>query len=178
MGVTVTDLDGDARLDAYVSDLGDNEQLMREDGNRFAATYDTGAARIRPPGAPNEVISSSWASGATDLNLDGVLDIVVANGGFPTGNVRNKISDTLGPSLSIEAADDCSDTGAVVMVTSGAGVFQSLLAPHTYASSHDRRVVVGTETGSVAISVRWGDGSTSQHEFTATAERSSLSIRC
>jgi len=90
MGVTVADLDGDADLDAYVSDLGDNEVMIRgDDGYQKAAN--TGAARIRPVGAPDAVVSSSWASGAADLNLDGRLDLVVANGGFPNGGMRNKI---------------------------------------------------------------------------------------
>jgi hypothetical protein len=56
--------------------------------------FDTGAARIRPPGSPASTISSSWASGATDVNLDGRLDLVVANGGFESGRVRNKVAGT------------------------------------------------------------------------------------
>ena len=93
MGVTIADLDGDEFLDAYVSDLGDNEVLMGgPDG--FEPAGATGAERVRPPGAPESVISSSWASGATDINLDGRLDLVVANGGFPEGGVPNKIPDT------------------------------------------------------------------------------------
>ncbi|MFQ5557794.1 MAG: FG-GAP repeat domain-containing protein, partial [Acidimicrobiales bacterium] len=74
MGVTIADLDGDRVLDAYVSDIGDNEVLLgRTDG--FEPATDTGAARIRPPGSADSVISSSWASGATDLNLDGRVDL-------------------------------------------------------------------------------------------------------
>lgn len=92
MGVTIADLGGDRRLDAYLSDLGDNEVLIRRDGG-FVPVFDTGAARIRPPAAANDVISSSWASGATDVNLDGRLDLVVANGGFESGRVRNKVAD-------------------------------------------------------------------------------------
>jgi hypothetical protein len=93
MGVTIADLDGDGSLDAYISDLGDNEVLLR-DGDRFVVVSDTGAARIRPPGAATTIVSSSWASGATDVNLDGRLDLVVANGGFASGKVRNKIPGT------------------------------------------------------------------------------------
>ena len=93
MGITIADLDGDATLDAYVSDLGDNEVLLRRE-RQFVKATDTGAARIRPLDAPQSVVSSSWASGATDLNLDGRLDLIVANGGFPDGGMRNKIPDT------------------------------------------------------------------------------------
>jgi len=93
MGVTIADLDGDGSLDAYVSDLGDNEVLLR-DGDQFVVAADTGAARIRPPGTATTIVSSSWASGATDINLDGRLDLVVANGGFASGKVRNKIPGT------------------------------------------------------------------------------------
>lgn len=93
MGVTVADLDGDGGLDAYVSDLGDNEVLVGgPDG--FTSRFETGAARIRPAGEVASVISSSWASGAVDLNLDGRLDLVVANGGFPDSDIANKVTGT------------------------------------------------------------------------------------
>ena len=94
MGVTLADLNGDGRLDAYVSDLGDNE-ILRADGPGFLPLLGTGSARIRPGGADADVISSSWSTGAADLNLDGVLDLVVANGGFPASAVPNKIPGTL-----------------------------------------------------------------------------------
>lgn len=93
MGITVADLDADGSLDAYVSDLGDNEVLIRRDG-AFEQLVGTGAARIRPPDADQAVVSSSWASGAADVNLDGRLDLVVTNGGFPDRDVVNKVSGT------------------------------------------------------------------------------------
>lgn len=93
MGVAIADLNGDGLLDAYLSDLGDNEMLVgTPDG--FITAHDTGAARIRPPGAARDSISSSWASGVADLNLDGQLDLFVTNGGFPLFAVDNKISGT------------------------------------------------------------------------------------
>lgn len=93
MGLTIADLGGDEALDAYISDLGDNEVLIRDDLG-YQATPATGAARIRPPDALPSVVSSSWATGALDVNLDGQLDLVVVNGGFPRGGMRNKIPDT------------------------------------------------------------------------------------
>lgn len=93
MGITLADLNGDLELDAYVSDLGNNEILVR-DGDGFSSTYNTGAARIRPPESGLSVVSSSWATGVVDLNLDGRLDLVVANGGFPDGDMTNRIPDT------------------------------------------------------------------------------------
>ena len=93
MGVTLADLNDDRVLDAYISDLGDNEVLYGHH-HQFAPANNTGAARIRPPGATDDIISSSWASGATDINLDGRLDLVVVNGGFASGGMRNKIPDT------------------------------------------------------------------------------------
>jgi hypothetical protein len=60
----------------------------------FRSTPGSGAARIRPSGAPQSTVSSSWASGVTDINLDGIADLVVVNGGFPDGGVRNKIPGT------------------------------------------------------------------------------------
>ena len=93
MGVTVADLSGDGALDGYLSDLGGNELLVR-DGTRFVSRLDSGAARVRPPGAGDSVVSSSWASAAIDINTDGILDIVVVNGGMPFGPVQNKIHGT------------------------------------------------------------------------------------
>jgi len=93
MGITIADLNGNGRLDAYISDIGDNEVLLAGPGG-FTAAASTGAARIRPPGAVASVVSSSWASGAADFNLDGILDLVVVNGGFPDGGEFNKIPAT------------------------------------------------------------------------------------
>lgn len=93
MGITVADLNGDGELDSYVSDLGDNEVLLRN-GPEFVPTTGTGAARIRPPATTDDIVSSSWGSGAIDVNLDGVLDLVVAGGGFPGTDIRNKIDNT------------------------------------------------------------------------------------
>jgi hypothetical protein len=93
MGVTVADLTGDGTLDGYVSDLGGNELLKRV-GAGFEVATESGASRIRPPGADDGIISSSWGSGAADVNLDGILDLVVVNGGMPFASVENKISGT------------------------------------------------------------------------------------
>jgi len=112
MGLTLADLDGNGGLDAYVSDLGDNEILLSVDG-RFEPAGSVGAARIRPPGSAESVVSSSWASGAADFNLDGILDLVVVNGGFPDGGVRNKI-----PGTSVAVADP-----PAIMLGTGNGTY-------------------------------------------------------
>lgn len=93
MGLTIADLAGDTRLDAYVSDLGDNELLLRVDAG-FEPQVDSGAARIRSAEARDNEITRSWASGAADINLDGRLDLVVVNGGFDAISVQNKVVNT------------------------------------------------------------------------------------
>lgn len=91
MGVTMADLTGDGRLDTYVTDVGENEFLVRtNDGYRPGREH--GAARIRPVGAPDDAVSSSWGGGVADLNLDGRADLVVANGA--TKGFLNKIDGT------------------------------------------------------------------------------------
>jgi hypothetical protein len=93
MGITVGDLSGDGIVDGYISDIGENEFVVGT-GTGYSPKFDSGAARIRPPGSPDDVVSSSWASGAVDVNLDGILDLIVVNGGFPFFDVPNKIDGT------------------------------------------------------------------------------------
>ena len=90
MGLTLADLDADGLLDAYASDLGDNE-LLQAGPDGFEKVSDVGAARIRSAGAADNEISRSWGSGAVDWNLDGRLDLVVVNGGFSDISVPNKV---------------------------------------------------------------------------------------
>ncbi len=91
MGVTISDFTGDGALDAYLTDIGDNEVLVQRI-DRFESFEGSGAARIRPVGAAPSAISSSWGAGVADLNLDGINDIVVANGAFP--GIGNKVPGT------------------------------------------------------------------------------------
>ena len=243
MGITIADLDGDGQPDAYVSDLGDNEQLYGGDGS-FTTVHDTGAARIRSPGAPTDTVSSSWGSGASDVNLDGVLDLVVVNGGFPDGGVRNKISgtevaveeppsillglgsgsfidawpflgvdltmvargmtltdvdgdgdddivivdrrggvtalrnDTVGMSLTVEAAFGCSTVGAMATVRSASGSYQTLLGGHTYGSGHGPQTIVGVGQQPLTIGVRWGHGLTTVEEVSVANGREVLTVEC
>ncbi len=94
MGVTLADLTGDGVLDAYLSDLGENDLLQGVPGSSYVGAVESGANRIRPSGADPGAISSSWASGVADLNLDGLLDLVTVNGGFPGERVANKVAGT------------------------------------------------------------------------------------
>ncbi len=92
MGITVGDLTGDGSLDFYLSDLGDNELLTPSvTGRGFVPVFGAGTGRIRPPGASESEVSSSWGSGLADLNLDGRFDLVVVNGGFVDNSMINKI---------------------------------------------------------------------------------------
>jgi hypothetical protein len=93
MGIIVADLTADGVIDGYLSDIGENEFVVGT-GTGYSPRFDSGAARIRPPGSTDDVVSSSWASGAVDVNLDGILDLIVVNGGFPFFEVPNKIDGT------------------------------------------------------------------------------------
>ena len=93
MGVTIADWTEDGQWDAYLSDLGDNEFVVRS-GDTFEPLRDVGAAHIRGLDADDNEISRSWGSGAVDWNLDGRLDLVVVNGGFSEISVVNKVVNT------------------------------------------------------------------------------------
>lgn len=90
MSIVVADLTGDGILDGYLSDIGENEFVVGT-GVGFTPGFGSGAARIRPPGAGEDVVSNSWVSGAVDVNLDGIVDLTVVNGGFPFFDVPIKI---------------------------------------------------------------------------------------
>lgn len=93
MGIALADLDGDGDIDAYVTDIGENDILLA-DGDGYTPAIESGAGRIRPPGGRRGTVSSSWAVGTADINLDGIIDLVVANGGFGGADIVNKISGT------------------------------------------------------------------------------------
>jgi hypothetical protein len=243
MGVTLADLDGDAQLDAYLSDLGEND-ILRSSEVGFELLADVGAGRIRPPGEVESVISSSWASGATDANLDGHLDLVVVNGGFATGKIRNKVPDTTiarsdapavligigdgrfvdmwpglgiewmgasrgltigdidrdgdddyfvlntngtivalrndasGDSITIVADPECDPAGAVVTVRHDDGVFQTLLAPHTYNGAHSPEAVVGISTRDPRVTITWPGQQTRPIFSENTSDRNRWAARC
>lgn len=93
MGIALADLDGDGDIDAYVTDIGENDILFAGDDG-YAPATSSGAGRIRPPGGRMGTVSSSWAVATGDINLDGIIDLVVANGGFGGADIVNKISGT------------------------------------------------------------------------------------
>ena len=93
MDIAIADYNNDGTLDAYVSDVGDNELLLN-DGNKFVKDSTLGLARIRPIGSDISIISSTWASGIADFNLDGRLDLLIVNGGFRDDFFENKIDGT------------------------------------------------------------------------------------
>ena len=115
MAVTIADWTEDGRLDAYLSDLGDNEFVVRS-GETFDALRDVGAAHIRGLDADDNEISRSWGSGAVDWNLDGLLDLIVVNGGFAEISVRNKVVNTF-------IVED--DPPAILLRTSDGGYYDA-----------------------------------------------------
>lgn len=93
MDVTIADFNHDSALDAYVSDVGDNELLLNT-GGKFIKNNSLGLLRIRPRESTGNTISSSWASGVADFNMDGRMDLLVVNGGSISEPFENKIKNT------------------------------------------------------------------------------------
>lgn len=99
MGVAWGDLDNDGRLDLYVSNMSSSagkrilSRMARKDGSKVERTLfklaagnsifrQTADRKFERVPADHGGISASWAWGASilDIDLDGILDIYVANG--------------------------------------------------------------------------------------------------
>jgi hypothetical protein len=80
MGIAHGDIDGDGRLDFYVTNIGRNV-LLRGSGGGFVDTTeeaDVGLATIHEGGRTR--FRASWGTALADFDLDGRLDLYVASG--------------------------------------------------------------------------------------------------
>ncbi|MFQ5557228.1 MAG: hypothetical protein ACE5GB_06945, partial [Acidimicrobiales bacterium] len=120
----------------------------------------------------------SWTAAArgmslADLDGDGDDDFVIVT---TTGEVRAFRNDLTAASLTVTAAQGCDPTGAVVTVRTGSSTYQRLLAPHTFASSHEAAVVVGTGGGNATVTVDWAVGTTDVTSMTLSAHREAIEV--
>jgi hypothetical protein len=86
MGVIAEDLDGDGSWDLFVTHLSEESNtLYRRSGKTFRDS--SGASGL----AASSLMHTGFGTAAIDLDLDGELDLIVANGrvsgGFETGDV-------------------------------------------------------------------------------------------
>lgn len=82
MSIAAGDLDGDLRLDYYLSNLGANVLLMGAAGGFVEMASPLGVALAHEP-CPPHLLLSSWGSGAHDFDGDGRLDLYVSQGFLP-----------------------------------------------------------------------------------------------
>ena len=79
MGIALGDVDADQDLDLFITHVADETNtLYRSDGADFGLSF---ADRTGPSGlGPASMAMTGFGTGFVDLDLDGALDLVVANG--------------------------------------------------------------------------------------------------
>ena len=81
MGIALADYTGDGRPDLFVSNSrGQTHAVYRSDGTRFTSARGTFANALRAS-------FTGWGDSWVDLNNDGRLDLVLANGAIPVTNL-------------------------------------------------------------------------------------------
>lgn len=91
MGVAAGDIDNDLDLDYYITNLGSNALLVREDDLMFT---DTAAfAEVQNTGSEN-FLYTSWGDLFLDVDNDTHLDLYVSNGHIPSATfIQNEQAD-------------------------------------------------------------------------------------
>ncbi|MCB9789248.1 MAG: CRTAC1 family protein [Deltaproteobacteria bacterium] len=82
MGIASGDLDGDLRLDYYLTNLGANRLLLGGEGALTESAGPLGVALAAEP-CPPHLLLTGWGVGMHDLDRDGRLDLFVSQGYVP-----------------------------------------------------------------------------------------------
>jgi hypothetical protein len=82
MGIAAGDVDGDLRMDYYLSNLGANALLMGGPGPFVDAAAALGVSLATEP-CPPHLLLTAWGSGFHDFDRDGRLDLYVSQGQVP-----------------------------------------------------------------------------------------------
>jgi hypothetical protein len=83
MGIAAGDVDGDLRLDYYLSNLGANALLMGAGDDGFADMASPLGVLLAHEPCPPHFLLSAWGSGLHDFDGDGRLDLYVSQGFVP-----------------------------------------------------------------------------------------------
>ena len=131
--------------------------LLRNNGGKFKVMTDRGGSYFA-----EDHLSRGMCIG--DLDNDGAMDLVVANMNEPAGVLRNSACGKNGfhwAGFSLARPDRSDVTGARLEVVSGGkSRYRFAKGGGSYASSPDRRLVVGLGPNDAieGVKVRWPDG--------------------
>lgn len=161
--------------------LGQRNQLLRNVGGRFEDVTDRAGSAFTP-------IEPSRGAAFGDIDNDGDVDVVVANGAAPVRLLINNIGNRnawLGLRLTGDHGSDMLGARVTITRANGPALWRRARADGSYASANDPRVLVGLGPSDEAPRVRviWPSGRVEEwtgvavNRYTTLEEGSGSTVR-
>jgi len=168
-GASFFDYDNDAHLDLAVSSMNEASRIFH---NRGDATYDDVGAQLGfdPAGMAEGLVS-------VDFDMDGDLDVVIANQMGPAQVYRNDGGDRAGSWIKIRLIDDVGGdpfaVGSKIWIQAGDQTLFHQTKTGVSFNSQEPYLLhfgLGSGVGSCIVTVQWPDGEMSVGVVGATGE--------